>query len=514
MAAQHSVVILKAAFAASLLRPDPTSVPHDEISHFHACLERALSHCSPVNLQICKAWLIRFVAFSSSRVKGLVNYLEALAASLHPQPTGSKVSPKRQRLHILYLLSDLLHHCKYHLDTTFTFTIVTGSLHLHIVNLVSYAATCDRAKNPRHHRRLDDLLDIWSKHDYFHPDLINKLREVVIMGGLPPSNDTANESNPAKKPGKDVPFILPSTHGDPSTPWYDLPAGNLLPHIIPNSTLPIQPESVKPIQLLAGPADKELVDAVKSYLGDVDKLFNPEAILYDPDTDMDEMGQTVIRGENTSDILDGRHYYGWSLDFCQTADSDTEGLRSPSPSRSRSFNMVSVITMTHKEEAVLHAALHVVRGVVTTDLVNRLLHTSRLPTNINISPHTPALSPPPIPRDLTIVIPKHQHPTMVLGHTRKCRQCPSLHPGPCPRLLSLPHTMLLKCSRNRITLLRCNRDRTMDSTMDTDTACPGVSTTSLALILRAEVDNADLILPRAGEDGTENVHMKRCMSNA
>jgi hypothetical protein len=48
----HGVVILKAAFAACLLRPDPTSVPRDEISAFHICLEHALSHCSPANIQV------------------------------------------------------------------------------------------------------------------------------------------------------------------------------------------------------------------------------------------------------------------------------------------------------------------------------------------------------------------------------------------------------------------------------------------------------------------------------
>ncbi|KAJ5365845.1 RNA polymerase II large subunit CTD [Penicillium concentricum] len=335
MATPLSVVIPKAAFAACLLRPDPTSVPHDEISDFHTCLERALSHCSPVNIQTCKAWLLRFVAFSSNRVKGLVNYLEALAASLHPQPTGSKVSPKRQRLHILYLLNDLLHHCKYHLGTSSTFSTVSGSLQLHLVNLVGYAATCDRQKNPRHHRRLDDLLDIWSEHEYFHPELVNKLREVVTMGAPPPSNDAANDLNPAKKSGKDAPFIVPSTHGDPSTPWHEVRAGNIYPHIIPNSTIPIQPDSLKPIKLLAGPADQKTVDALKAFLADVNKLYDPET-LWDDKHDIDELGQTVMRGENTSDILDGQHYYGWSLEFCQPADTDTEDSRDRSRSRSPS----------------------------------------------------------------------------------------------------------------------------------------------------------------------------------
>lgn len=47
-----NVDILKATFAACLLSPDPTSVPHDEISAFHTALERALSHCSQANIQV------------------------------------------------------------------------------------------------------------------------------------------------------------------------------------------------------------------------------------------------------------------------------------------------------------------------------------------------------------------------------------------------------------------------------------------------------------------------------
>ncbi|KGO57377.1 RNA polymerase II, large subunit, CTD [Penicillium expansum] len=334
--ATHDAVIFKAAFAACLLRPDPTSVPRDEISSFHISLERALSHCSPSNIQTCKAWLLQFVAFSSNRVGGLVNYLEALAASFPSQPTGSKLSPKRQRLHILYLLNDLLHHCKYHLGTPTTLSTVSGSLQLHLVNLVGYAATCDRQKNPRHHRRLDDLLDIWSEHEYFHPDLVDKLREVVTMGVPMDSNDAANGLNSTKKSRKNVPFVMPSTHGDPSTPWHEVRAGNIYPHIIPNSTIPIRPDATKPIQLLAGPADAKSVEALQAFLSDVDKLFDPEAPADDSHTYLDQLGQTVIRGENTGDILDGTHYHGWSLEFCQPADTETDDSRGRSRSRSES----------------------------------------------------------------------------------------------------------------------------------------------------------------------------------
>ena len=287
-------------------------------------------------IQKCKAWLLQYVALSSNRVGGLAKYLAALAASEPSQPTGSNPSPKRRRLHILYLLNDLLHHTKYHIGTTATFSTVSGSLQLHIVGLVGHAAACDRQKNPRHHRRLDDLLDIWSEHGYFNPEFVDKLREVVTnsasMGVAPLSNDADTD---AKKPGKDTPFVVPSTHGDPSTPFYDIPAGNFIPHIMPRSTLPLQSTSVKPIQLLPGPADAELVQVLKDFFGHVDKIGGT-IDLKDDDADINELGQSIVRDEITKDILDGETYYGWTRAFCQQMKKPPARSRSPSRSRSTS----------------------------------------------------------------------------------------------------------------------------------------------------------------------------------
>ncbi|KAJ5786066.1 uncharacterized protein N7503_011278 [Penicillium pulvis] len=323
--ASHTLAIAKASFTAGLLRPDPTSVPKDEIATFHTLLDRALSHCSPANIQTCKAWLLHYVASSANRLAGLAKYLVVLAGSLDVPPGARpKPSPKRRRLHILYLLNDLFHHSKYHLDTTATFSTVSGSLQPHMVDLLGHTAAYDRQKNPRHYRRLEDLLEIWSEHGYFSPDLIHRLREVMkhsaSTGAAPLSNDLELDSaDPAKKlPGKDAPFIMPSTHGDHSTPYYDLPAGNWLPHIIPNSTIPLHPDSIKPLQFLAGPADEGLVSALKEFLKDVDQIYGKEDLVQDDENvDIDELGQRVSRDENTGDILDGETYYGWSREFCQ-----------------------------------------------------------------------------------------------------------------------------------------------------------------------------------------------------
>lgn len=343
--ASHQIAIAKASFSAGLLRPDPTSVPRDDIAAFHSALDRALSRCSSANIQACKEWLLQYVASSSNRLTGLAKYLVTLAGSFDDDPKGTQPKPssKRRKLHILYLLHDLFHHSKYHLNTTATFSTVSGSLQPYMVDLLGHAAAYDRQKYPQHHRRLDDLLDIWSEHGYLSPDLIHKLREVVkdsaSSGAAPPSSTDilTGEGDTKKTSGKDVPFVMPSAHGDPSTPYYDLPAGNMIPHIIPNSTIPLRAESIKPLQFMAGPADESLVQVLKGFLKDVDQIYGTEELIKDDgNIDIDDLGQRIVRDEITGDILDGETYYGWSRAFCQQMKKRPDHSRSRSRSRSRS----------------------------------------------------------------------------------------------------------------------------------------------------------------------------------
>lgn len=54
-AALPQLAIAKAAFSASLLRPDATSPSpclRDDIEHFHSLLAAALTQCSPANVQV------------------------------------------------------------------------------------------------------------------------------------------------------------------------------------------------------------------------------------------------------------------------------------------------------------------------------------------------------------------------------------------------------------------------------------------------------------------------------
>ncbi|KAI9827704.1 MAG: hypothetical protein M1819_006905 [Sarea resinae] len=330
--ASHQLAIAKASLFACLVRPDPVAVPRDDIAHFHILLDRALLQCSPTNIQNCKIWILSNIIPSSARITGLGKFLAALAVSFSnaedKQATGpAKPSPKRKRLHILYLLSDLLHHTKYHLGDSSAFASLTGRLQPHLVELIGSAAAIEAKKCPKHHQKLYQVLKLWAQNGYYAQQYVDKLRETVENAGQVGSAVT-NAGDGAQtgdtiidrekvSAGKSVPFVMPAMHGDPSTPYYDLPAGNLMPHIIPNSTTPINPLIVKPLQFVAGPAEESLVGAVKSLLRDVDEIYATNIHLDDGMVaDIDELGQTIIIDEITGEPIGGEGYYGWSKEFC------------------------------------------------------------------------------------------------------------------------------------------------------------------------------------------------------
>lgn len=153
-----------------------------------------------------------------------------------------------------------------------------------VTQLVALASAYDPVKHMQHLRKVNDLINIWSEGDYFSASYVAVLRESIVNASS--RNDafignsalvvegTENaEQTGAGEIRKDAPYIMPSSHGDVSTPFYDLPAGNLMPRIIPHSLTPINPQAVRPVTLRAGPADEKLVDAVKAFLLDADYIY-------------------------------------------------------------------------------------------------------------------------------------------------------------------------------------------------------------------------------------------------
>ncbi len=268
--------------------------------------------------------------------------MTALTASFTPSgpnlDSASKREPsvKRKRLHLLYLVNDILYHGRYRVNDA----SICGKVQPILVSLVGSAASF--TGYPKHHGKIQDLLNLWEEKDYYSRDYIDKLREAVKHAAEAGINNEGRstaahngDQDTAVKVSRSVPYVMPAIHGDPSTPWFDLPAGNLMPHIIPNSTRPINPDMIKPLQFVAGPADENLVLAVKGLLDDVRRIYGEMDEDDKVSWDMDELGQPIIIDEITGDILDGEGYYGWSRSFCEKMKRRRKGPDRPDRDENR-----------------------------------------------------------------------------------------------------------------------------------------------------------------------------------
>ncbi|OBT95848.2 hypothetical protein VE01_06118 [Pseudogymnoascus verrucosus] len=349
--ASHQIAIAKATFAASLLRPDPVPVPRDDIAQFHTLLGVVSTQCSPTNIQRCKRWLLSNVIQSTTRITALAKFLAALSASFSDAERSTLVSAKREtsakrkRLHILYLISDLIYHTKIRDRDT---SVADNFLPL-LANLFSSATSFKNS--PKHLRKVENLLDIWAEKHYYSANDINKIQQAVEAAQR--SNSTTNEpadsdsraiSNIATKSAKDVPFTMPAMHGDQNLPWYDLPAGNLMQHIIPNSTRPIDPTLVKPMRFVPGQVDEELVASVKAFLEEVETIYDPVACHDEnepPTWDVDEVGRRIYRDDLGDVVAGDEGYYGWSTALCEKMKKRMNKTKSDGPSgteRSRALS--------------------------------------------------------------------------------------------------------------------------------------------------------------------------------
>ncbi|KEF54765.1 uncharacterized protein A1O9_09207 [Exophiala aquamarina CBS 119918] len=310
--AAHHMSLAKATFAASLLRPDVTKVSRDDLEHFQSMFDKTLRNCTIQNIQACKQWLLDNVVVSAPRTIALGKFL--LSVSKHKASeakNNSKSFLSRQRLHILYLVHDLLHHSKYHNQNVSTEETVIQSLRPILCDLFQLAASQRKSKVKR---RLIGLIDIWDKEKYF-----TKEQLLAFQNSLSASPETSG--SPLQPPSKsenvslDLPYNIPSTHGDPSLPFYELPAANLMHLIVPNSSQPIRPAEVRALQFSAGPADESLVNALKDFLRDVDRMDNTFAKLENDSipVEVDELGQVQYRNE--AEDLTADTYYGWSRTF-------------------------------------------------------------------------------------------------------------------------------------------------------------------------------------------------------
>ncbi|AEO56831.1 hypothetical protein MYCTH_2058345, partial [Thermothelomyces thermophilus ATCC 42464] len=322
--ASAELIVAKTALSGALFRADPRPCSRDDIESMLALVNSTITECSPSNVQRCKQWALSNLVPSSSRIAPFCKYLVALSKSFEGpshvpagEPKSGRIpSAKRRRLHVLYILSDILYHV-YHRDRDKEFA---QKLEPTLPALVRSAASFINC--PKHIRKIHDLIGLWEENGYFAPSFIQQLRAAVDEG--PSSSDEGKNdkdadtsTDPVAKAAKTAPWVMPAMHGDPSTPWYDLPAGNWLPALEPNSTRPMNPSMIKPLVLSQGPADKSLVEAVKKLLADIDKIYSPEPNHDESPPCIGPLGERIEIDEITGEIIGGDTYYGWSRAFCE-----------------------------------------------------------------------------------------------------------------------------------------------------------------------------------------------------
>jgi hypothetical protein len=231
---------------------------------------------------------------------------------------------------MLYIVSDLLHHARYHQPESEILTNVTRGLLPFLLDLLCAIAAGNKT---RVSRRVQGLLDLWRQDSHFDSADFDRLLD-ASTGNF--TNDQSEHVEKATIKNSDTAFVLPSTHGDPSLPYHDLPAANLMRYIVPNSSQAIRPEEVRPLQLQAGPADENLVNALKDFLADVDGANNSLTVLQEAGLapEIDEMGQVSYYNE-AGDLV-GDTYYGWSRAFCERMKKRDRARSTSSCTRSRS----------------------------------------------------------------------------------------------------------------------------------------------------------------------------------
>lgn len=258
------------------------------------------------------------------RSEALAKYLLALSTSFTnpPKPASQitinskrEVSVKRKRLHILYLIHDLLHH-----EIRIGDRKLAAAFEPHICALFSVTA---QEKGRKHAAKINRLIDIWRTKGYYPPLFLSGLREAVKnahlqgnRGAQPTEDGKEEEGKEHKERGRERAFDMPATHGDWSTAWYDLPAGNLMGHIVLNSTKPIKGSQVEPLRFTPGPADQHVAAAVKALIDDSHRMWGESAESEEVKYDIDSLGQRIVKDELGNRKIE-ETYYGWSDEFAR-----------------------------------------------------------------------------------------------------------------------------------------------------------------------------------------------------
>jgi len=226
------------------------------------------------------------------------------------------LSPLRQRLHILYFLDFIFN--RLHKETgQFELNMLLQSMKPVIDELV----VCNPARGidiiSNYQRRVNAHLTFWEKRRYFNEGELKALQNLLDE----PVQRSQSEENTVESGSKLQSTILPHQHGDSSSPWFDLPAANIVEQLKKNKSI-LTSSMKRPFKLEAGLARPSIQVAVQSFLQAADRLSNHTKLEHSPcGQDFDELGQIICR-DNEGSTFPVDTYYGWSISLCERIKTD------------------------------------------------------------------------------------------------------------------------------------------------------------------------------------------------
>lgn len=154
-------------------------------------IEATLLECSRTNIKACRSFLLRSFLNSSLKVDRLGKFLTALSRQITPAdhgaienlPRETLFTARRKRLHILYLLNDVLFHASHHPRKSRWQSFSKG-LSPHLVELVYLASAAASNAEDDTMKRVKGIIEIWAEQGYLSKDYVdNKLRTTAEYAG-------------------------------------------------------------------------------------------------------------------------------------------------------------------------------------------------------------------------------------------------------------------------------------------------------------------------------------------
>ena len=232
--------------------------------------------------------------------------------------------PAFKRLHILYLVHDLLVYIHHHKSQHVTRRDVMEQLYSDLGVLAELAACGCDGNATRTYPMILDVLSLWEQSRLVSSAQIEQIRARALQADE--ANWTSMLSKLAKaeeskvdldrkQAGDGAKWVLPERHGvidDPAAPWHELPAANGL-YLRRKHGYPLRVSAIPagglPIQNGGTEADPELKREVLNLYNETircyDKYTNPDEV-----QDVDALGNIIWRDPERPT----RNYWGFTLD--------------------------------------------------------------------------------------------------------------------------------------------------------------------------------------------------------